>query len=250
MQQDEMPNNIVTEQDKEKTLSPPYVSFLTFTNFVAWLEDEGIPLRFDRSFWQKKFSGSTGIQLMAGLRFLGLLKGDVPQPELEALVEAKGDERRALLASIFCNAYEMVDFDSLRRATPAMLTEWFRAYGLDGDTLRKAESFFINGCKTVDVPLSNALKKKARNKPSKSTVGVPKERKSVKARDRTPHEPPKPPPSLRQDREQVNKVALASGGEVTLSLNVDLFQLSKEDRDFVLNLVDTMKTYADASENQ
>jgi len=41
----------------------------------------------------------------------------------------------------------------------------------------------------------------------------------------------------------VSKVTLASGGDVTLAINVDLFQLSKEDREFVLSLVDMVKGY-------
>lgn len=38
-------------------------------------------------------------------------------------------------------------------------------------------------------------------------------------------------------------VQLSSGGAVTLLLNIDLFTLSKEDRDFVISLVDTIANY-------
>lgn len=239
------------EEDKEGAPSPPYISFLTFNNFITWLETEGIPLRFDRSFWQKKFSGSVGAQLMAGLRFLGLLKENVPQPELETITKAKGDERKALLAKVFRQVYSVVDFDALPRATPNMVTEWFRNYNLEGDTLRKAESFFINGCKSVDIPLSNALRKKARNKPPRSAVGVSKEKKHGKEKTGArvlSKEVTKPTSFDETQREQVSKVTLASGGEVILAINVDLFQLSKEDRDFVLNLVDIMKGYSDKTQ--
>jgi len=233
-------------QEKERPPSPPYISFLTFNNCITWLDTEGIPLRFDRSFWQKKYSGSTGPQVMSGLRFLGLLKGDAPQPRLEALVRAEGYERKTLLARIFREAYKLIDFDSLPRATPSMLRERFHAYNLEGDTLRKAESFFINGCKSVDIPLSNALRKKARNKLSGSAVGASKERKrggekvgeSIDMGQRQPQ-----PLFPGKYRGQISRIALVSGGEVTLALNVDLFQLSKEDRDFVLSLVDIMKAY-------
>ncbi len=239
-------DELASLQEGGRAPSPPYISFLTFNNFVTWLEGEGIPLRFDRSFWHKKYSGSTGAQLMTALRFLGLLKGENPQPDLDKLVEAKGDERRILLAEILRKAYTTINFDALPRATPNMLTEWFRAYGLQGDTTRKAESFFINVCKAVDVPISNALRKKARMKPARSTTGVGRGRRSKKK------EPPIPPEQQTMtagagistsDGTQVSKVTLASGGEVTLAINVDLFQLSNEDREFVLKLVDTMKGY-------
>ncbi len=155
----------MTDNSQEvKLLSPPYVSYLTFKNLLEWLETEGVPLRFDRSFWSKKYSGSLGPQLMSGIRFLGLLIEEKPTPLLENLVNAKGDERKASLRDIYRQAYKVVDFDALQRATPGMLNEWFASYSIDGSTLRKAESFFVNALKDADYPLSNSLKKLARNK--------------------------------------------------------------------------------------
>jgi len=227
----------------DKAASPPYISFLTFTNFLMWLETEGVPLQFDSSFWRRKYSGSTGFQLMSSLRFLGLLKGDKPQSALENLVEAKGEGRKAALRHVVEEAYGRVDFSALSRATPKMLDDQLHEYGLDGDTLRKAGSFFINACKFVDIPISATLKKKARNKPTRSANGTAR----LRGRKRELHTAQSPE---RQDKTkeptsegQVSKVTLASGGDVTLAINVDLFQLSKEDREFVLSLVDMVKGY-------
>lgn len=237
-------NNVPQQQEAGRTPSPPYISFLTFTNFLIWLETEGVPLQFDGSFWRRKYSGSTGFQLMSGLRFLGLLKGDKPQPILEELVEAKGDERKVKLADVIRRSYTRVNFDSLARGTPKMLTDWFRDYGLEGDTLRKVESFFINACKFVDIPLSPSLRKKARNKPAKSATGATKERKRKKG-EAIPRQEDKGTKHKGSADEgtQVSKVTLTSGGDVVLAINVDLFQLSREDREFVLRLVDLIKEY-------
>ena len=101
---------------------------------------------------------------MAGIRFLGLLHEDKPTPLLESLVNARGDDRKESLRTIYRGAYGAVDFDALQRATPGMLREWFESYHIDGTTLRKAESFFINALKDAEEPLSNSLKKLARNK--------------------------------------------------------------------------------------
>jgi hypothetical protein len=234
--------------EAEKASSPPYISFLTFTNFLTWLETEGVPLQFDRSFWSKKYSGSTGFHLMSSLRFLGLLKVDKPQPSLETLVEAKGDERKTKLAEVIRNSYTEVEFDALARATPKMLTDWFRNYGLDGDTLRKAESFFINACKFVEISLSPSLRKKARNKPARSVTGAAKERKRRKEKPSLPEDKGDSGKGSTSEGAQVNRVVLASGGDVTLTVNVDLFQLSKEDRDFVLSLIDIIKGYGGKKE--
>ena len=158
--------NVGNDIAGSKQLSPPYVSYMTFRNLIEWLAIEGVPLRFDRSFWSKKYNGSIGPQLMSGIRFLGLLVEDEPTPLLEHLVNSSGDDRKEALRSIYRNAYKTVGFDALQRATPRMLREWFGTYAIDGTTLRKAESFFINAIKDADEPLSNSLKKLSRNKAS------------------------------------------------------------------------------------
>jgi hypothetical protein len=241
-------NNTMADEDRERSPSPPYISFLTFFNFITWLESEGIPLRLDRSFWNKKYSGSTGFQLMTSLRFLGLLKGDKPEPELEELVIAKGEDRQRILEKILKKSYALINFDALARATPAMLTEWFRNYGLDGHTLRKAESFFINACKSTNIQLSNALRKKSRNKPTKSARAT-KEKKRVAGREKVVlQQAARQPQQFSTELQgQVNRVMLNSGGEVTLAVNVNLFELSTKDRVFVLKLIDIMKGYEESA---
>ena len=96
----------------------------------------------------------------------------------------------------------------------------------------------------MDIPLSTSLRKKARNKPVKSTAGAIKV-KGRKKEQSTPLQEGKGSP--RSDSAsaggQVSKVTLTSGGDVTLAVNVDLFRLSREDRDFVLKLVDIVKGY-------
>ena len=156
------------EQDEARVPSPPYVSYLTFKNFIQWLETEGVPLRLDRSMWEKKYSGSTGLQLLNGLRFLGLLQDETPTQELEKLVNSPSEGRNAALAELFKRAYTKIPYEDLPRATPGMLRGWMASYGISGDTLRKAESFFVNAAKDVDIPLSNSLRKTARNRPPAS----------------------------------------------------------------------------------
>ena len=191
-----MEQQVITDKLQDgRQSSPPYVSYLTFKNLLDWLGTEGVPLRFDRSFWSKRYSGSIGPQLMSGLRFLGLLIDDKPTPLIESLVNANGEDRKESLRDIYRKAYDTVNFDALPRATPAMLTEWFGAYSIDGTTLRKAVSFFINALKDADEPLSNSLKKLARNKAGgNSTSGSPVSRKG-----RTKKDPPPKPPQGRDD---------------------------------------------------
>ncbi len=169
--------------------SPPYMPYLTFKNFLQWLDAEGVPLRFDRTAWERKYSGSTGSQLLTGLRFLGLLDGERPTPALESIVEATGDDRSELLRARIVDAYSPeVNFSELPRATTGMLDEWMRSYGIEGDTARKAASFFVNASKDLGIPVSMALRKLARNRPQgtqKRTApkdrGGPKEQQPARA---------------------------------------------------------------------
>ena len=157
--------NGTEEQAEARSASPPYISYLTFKHFIQWLETDGIPLQFDRTAWEKKYSGSTGPQLLTGLRFLGLLKGERPTSELERVINSQGEERNDLLRNTFRRSYSAINFDDLPRATPGMLKEWLTSYGIEGDTVRKAESFFVNAAKDLDIQISNGLRKLARNRP-------------------------------------------------------------------------------------
>lgn len=153
----------------ETTSRPPpiYVSYLTFTNLLDWLHDVGtLPTQFDRSYWGHKFSGSGGAQLMAGLRFLGLLKGDAPTPELERLALGDGEDRRELLKELLRQRYGPEFVDGLARATPRLLNEHLESLGTTDATHAKARSFFVNAAKAVGLPMPPQIAKQARNRPT------------------------------------------------------------------------------------
>ena len=157
------------------TKAPPYVSFLTFNTLLDWLRDLGtIPSQFDRSFWSQKFSGSSGAQLMTGLRFLGLLDSDEPQERLELLAMAREGERKAQLAQLLRDAYGADFVDGLPRMTPKMVADRIASLGATGATQRKAVSFFVNAAKAADVPMPGNIAKQARNKPGTETVRRPR----------------------------------------------------------------------------
>ena len=187
-------NNALEEQVGTRG-APPYIPYLTFRNFIDWMETEGVPLRLDRSVWARRYSGSTGSQLLVGLRFLGLLQGEEPTARLEKIVEAKGEDRRELLRELLQSAYDAVRFDDLPRATPAMLREWIAGYGIDGDTVRKAESFFINAAKDLDIPMAGGLRKMARNRPAQVTARTPRSATRGRSGRQLPQETTPPPPS-------------------------------------------------------
>ncbi len=231
---------------RNEVVAPPYVSFNTVKNLLDWLNSEGVPLRLDRSFWQAKFSGSTGTQLMAALRFLGLLQGNRPMPDLESLVEATTGERRFILKELLKHSYGAVPFDELERATPAMLRGWFRAYPIDGHTLRKAISFFVNAAREAEMPMSNSVRKMAKSRAAAVPTGAARERRTARPdlSSPAPHQRPGGLIPGQQGRQHSQTaIDLESGGVVTVGLAVDLFELSDRDREFVLALVDLAQRY-------
>jgi hypothetical protein len=150
-------------EGKDEKRLPPYVSYRTFRNFLTELR-EGIPSRVDRSYWGTKMAGSTGIQLMTALRFLGLMdEGNRPNERLVRIVQSEGREWQEALKGIVRDRYAFV-FESLEleRATPAQLGEKFKEQGAEGDVGRKCIAFFVAAANDANIPLSPFILKKTR----------------------------------------------------------------------------------------
>lgn len=172
--------------DQPQRPTPMYVSYLTFANLLDWLRDLGtLPSQFDRSFWGSKFSGSGGAQLMAGLRFLGLLRGDTPDDRLEALALASNEERKNLFLAILKDAYGAEFIASLPKTTPKLVNDRLRELGTTDATHDKARSFFVNAAKAIGLHLPPQLAKQARNRPSVSRKGASSRRKTIEVEGQT-----------------------------------------------------------------
>ena len=135
----------MTSERVRKGLSP-YVSYRTFHNFIEGMQQQ-IPARIDRSYWSSTLSGSTGIQLMAALRYLGLIDANHrPTAQLKSLVSAKGEQRSALLKEITTGAFGFVFQGPLdpQNATYAQLEEVFHdRFQCASEVSRKCIKFFI-----------------------------------------------------------------------------------------------------------
>lgn len=181
--------------DDQPNKVPIYVSYLTFSNMLDWLHEMGtVPSKFDRSLWGKKFGGSTGGQLVSGMKFLGLLNGEDTTPELDRLAMADRDERKSLMADLLRDAYGAGIVDELPRMTVRMLNDGFASLGSTDATRRKAISFFINAAKAADLPLHSMLAKQARNRPATTRKAATATQKPKPKAEATPTDPPPPDP--------------------------------------------------------
>jgi hypothetical protein len=158
---------VATQQTdvKDKKVTPCYVSYLTFVNMLDHLKGlKVMPTRIDNSLWSGKFSGSNGVLLNAGLKFLKLVDGDKPNEAFESLVFAEADGRKALLKETLGKAYGS-ELTNLANKTPRMVDEAIRGLGSTDSTHRKAISFFIQAAKAADITMPSVIAKRARNRP-------------------------------------------------------------------------------------
>ena len=144
---------------------PPYVSYRTFRNFIEGMQQQ-MPARIDRSYWSGILSGSTGTQLMAALRFLGLVDASSrPTTRLKSLVSTKGEQRAALLREITTGAFGFALQGSLdpQNATYAQLEEVFHdTFQCTNEVARKCIKFFIALSSDAGISLSPFITKRIR----------------------------------------------------------------------------------------
>lgn len=231
----------------ESAAKPPYISWTTFLNFIDWLVEVDIPVQVDRSFWSTKYAGGTGSQLMSGLRYLKLLDGEIPTASLEELVKADAEARKQLIGQLLKDRYPTVFAIELKRATPKLINDAFAALGVEGDTSRKAQSFFINACKFSDVPLAAGIRKRARNRRPATPRDQRASRKDESSND--PAQKASQVPS-HDSADQSTTIELGGGGTLTLVLNANVMTLEEGDRQFISDLVGQFQAYERGEEGE
>ena len=80
-----------------------------------------------------------------------------PQKELERLVFAEGEERRAVLGDVLRHFYGPVFELDLTRATRGQFHEAFRRFGAREGVLAKCEAFFIQAARDAGIGLSQYI---------------------------------------------------------------------------------------------
>jgi hypothetical protein len=217
----------------------PYLPLKTFLSALDALR-EGVPKRVDRAIWRSQ-SGAVQAQIMVAFRFFGLLDdADVPTlPLLEKLTKADEAERKKLLKPLVETKYQPIIAHDLTKMTPGMLNEEMEQFGVSGDTLRKAVTFFLQIAKYLDLPLSPYLKDKTRTSPRARRV-----LRAQNAGTAPNGTPAAPPPAVAGS---TTSVSLRGGGTVTMNVTADVWTMPPEDRAFVLALVDKIQEYGKVS---
>jgi hypothetical protein len=222
-----------------KTTPAAYVSFKTFLSAVEAL-GQGVPKRIDRTMWRSQ-SGVVQSQIMMALRFFNLVdEDDKPMPALHRLVDAPSEKRPEQIGALLRYAYHDIIEHDLTKMTPKMLDEAMENYHVNGDTKRKAVTFFLQAARFADLPmhplLSGAIRNSAPRKRRNKRDSGEQEEQSFRSRAGDL-------PASNQNGPAPKVVQLRSGGTLTLAVNVDVFSMSPEDRAFVFGVIDTLQKY-------
>jgi hypothetical protein len=220
-----------------------YVAWGTMRNAIESFV-QGVHNRIDRTAFPG-LSGGTQSQLLAGLKFLGLITGDgTPTPALHGLAVPDEAARKKKLEAILRDRYGDLFTLDLLKTTPALLEEKMgESYNVSGSTRDRAVRFFLYAVEYLGIPVSPLLKKAAGN-------GTPAPRKRRAAAKTKPESEPTPldilgvPPTGGTAR----VVKLKSGGMLTVSASLDLFSLIPSDRKFVFELIDKLEEYERTAE--
>lgn len=144
---------MATETD---AFQPPYMSWATFDGIIETFRAVGVPQQIDRSVLRGK-SGGDQSQFLKAAQGFGLITPEgVPTPRMHTYVQ-QPEQRPEILREILNERY--ADVVALGTdATPQQLHDQFRAFGIDGDTVRKAEAFYLNAARLAEIPLSPHFK--------------------------------------------------------------------------------------------
>jgi hypothetical protein len=223
----------------EEKLVPPYLPYKTLISSLENL-GQGIPPKIDRSIWKNQ-PGSVQSQILSAYKFLGLI--DVqsnPTPLLKKLVENRTTPTE-IVRPLLEDRYSGVLKHDLGTMTTTMLNNEFETvFGIDGETKKKTIRFFLQAAKANGMTLSKFLldqtrvstgTRKKRAKRDSGEGGNGGDADFEGEDEQTSH------------RGTKKTISLLSGGQLSIALSVDLFELSTDDRNFVFGLIDALRAY-------
>jgi hypothetical protein len=153
---------------------PPYIPFKTFLTFIQKLKSTAVPERIDLSVL-RTYSGSTARQLIAALKFLGLIEdAGTTNEQLTKLVNAYDSPgwKDELSDLIFTKYSDIIGNLNIDIATPAQVDEKFKAKGADGQVLQKCVGFYVAALVNAGVSFSPYIMNRPRAKADRGRVKI------------------------------------------------------------------------------
>jgi hypothetical protein len=245
--------------DEPSTFRPPYMSFQTFWKYIEELASKPLPPRIDRSMMRTK-SGTDQANLTMALTSFGLTDGEgTVLPALTQLTSTPTDDRPAVLADLVRRYYagpmRVSEENGTQAALNSVFSEDYPSIA-SADTRRKAITFFLHAATTANLSVSPHFPS---SRPGSGSPGAPKpkrqgtRRKAAAAADDAgsqehggteEHEEREESRRGPGTRGTSQTVELESGGTLTLTYDLSLFELDEDDEEFVLGLIRQLRNYA------
>lgn len=221
--------------DESKNV-PPYLPYKTLLSSLENL-GQGIPPKLDRSIWKNQ-PGTVQSQILSAYKFLGLMTDTTgPTDSLRELVLHRATPTTTL-KKIIEDKYSPILSHDLATMTITMLNaEFEKAFGVDGETKKKCVRFFLQAVKANGFTLSKFLLDQTR------VSSGPRKKRGPKLQSESPGDEFEEAEDITPTQGTQKIITLKSGGKLSISLSVDLFALSSEDRKFVFGLIDSLQEY-------
>jgi hypothetical protein len=151
------------ELPQEKS-APPYISFTTFVGLLDKMREGIVPRKLDPTYL-KSYAGGLRPKILHAFRWLGLTdKDNVVQGSLRELV-GKPEDRPDLLKALLTERYPWAINLPLDATEQDLLDAFKDGTGIEGETRRKAITFFLNAAEAAKLEIS-PLFKKSRGRPA------------------------------------------------------------------------------------
>jgi len=215
---------------------PPYLPFSSFLTALDQLA-QAVPNIIRKEVFPSH-SGLLQGQVISALKFFDLIdEHGVPRDNrLERLALEDTDQRRASLRLLLKAGYSEVVKLDLRKVTPSQLDSAFSAYGVTGDTKKKAKIFFLQAAKFAELSLSPLLVRRGR-----APSGGRKRKAAIQSALAASAEPAARESNATSLSKQIE---LRSGLTLTVTLTGNLLDLNGADREMVFGIMDQIKSHA------
>jgi len=232
------------EPEKRKQTAP-YLAFRTFTNALDQLASHGMPNRIDRTVFPSLNGMSRG-QVLSAFKFLDLIDDEgIPAKRLETLVLEK-DNRKANMRKLIEDKYSDIVALDLSKMPPSQLDAKLSgdAYGVSGETKQKAKTFLLKAAEFSGMQISPLLLRRARSvgggkrkKVTGTRAAINGQESGIAETEKQTASEPNPPSDM------TRTVQLKKGGSLTLSLAINILELTGTDREFVFKIIDQLEEY-------
>lgn len=143
--------------DRPSDAKRPYPPSSTVATILRRLRERNLPERLDPGYLHDSgIPGSLVTRTLFALRFLRLIEGDIPSPEMRSISTSTDEEYQAILASLIRVAYrEVFEVVDPARDQRDRIANVFRRYTPASQRARMV-GFFLGMCKEAGIPVLDA----------------------------------------------------------------------------------------------